>query len=1830
MSVLENINLYIEKTVQVTTKDGRMFSGVLDLINDRVYIDSFDIGLDEVEDIRYCGRLNLDTYDLKGGKLYTQKENFLLIEEELIREIGSDYAYGEKIVEFTSHLVVDTEGNRICICDLQATRITHAVNIPVLQSKPHLYRIDNGPYFYAVLEDDQLQTVDGTIPFDTERITDITCCPEAGVELTVILQDGRSIPSTVASASPRGLVLTQGYMGRIPYDQIRDLRYEGEMNTRLNSAGRSTKYCGDYMFRFRYLRPDSKPAYTVVQKGSFSVGMNSRGLIARDVDLASYDTRGQGYGVLCEYYNVQAKGAVSDRYENGEKAGRDYHLSAARLPKELSNSDIDTQLHLYVVRFWYSTNADYDKPTVTAMELLKVFNRNEYHTVTVDQQGNIDAVPYDTPRDTSHIVEGYGFLTYFAKRMERYGEGMVSTRFEPTKIQNEYYVYMPLGMAKFKGQPVDTRKYIYLVRFRAVKQETGGAGRLPAIYKMEILSAHRRNQTYSVNERGEVSSYDDDQLSLLKLLIGKRVVVVCRDTNRYLGYVHHNDRERSVLTLISEERRENSIPYANIEQIVCLGTVKNYREGYYGFIDMGSGTVHFYDNDVHSNAEPKLQVGETVCFHFEQDGFGNTHARQVQPVTETEETGYVVAQRGIGFFEVLSEEAYAATPRMLAKSTYLRLQDPTIEFADTQHKDYRVRSRSIQINGAAPLIYGIEQCLQELPKLHLGYVEKFCADNDGNFTYGFVVPLQPADENGQPPATLYFHASQNRNVKDIVQDGENPNRTELWLVSYQLGTDPVKKNACAVNMNFISRHPKSYFKQMAQSVAQVEPIQIQRQIQTVFRSIQSQIHTCLAQNNVAGAKKLLEDHRTESGCSEEFYYQQLHNILMKEYKLDHSQQVRLQWLDCIIRLRRYADVTEQYGQRLDLLFKHATLLSEEGRQDEARELFAEWKKVLDEYCIIYPSKRSGYKLMLTRINNMIGATPGSRNAVELGGSDGSHTGKQFHDYIEWRLDTTNVYNLKAEGVEAGWVAAKTALQQDEEDGYLEQLKQAVTAEKLQTRKDNHRRKAHFAFLLMHLASDCDEDQLSEYFADALQKDSTFAAVLGGTPAGEINDEAKSCSQFTLDSVLLFACTELDPQGWLPRFADAGLRRRYIRELQLLLRKNTGDTDRYDMEQLDTLFDEAVAAVRKPVDAEKYINKYAEAVQRRMDIYSHCGVTVPFEIRKVLRDLQGYGSREGFSARMSCLMDNGTELQKYHRSIQKTPTVHSWNLIWPLCASLIGQIRRAWCSLCQNSVPSIEFGTVRAEREPDGEWKVTVPIRNRKGAQKALDVRIQVFNTDCDTLHELVGDGRDNECAVYVRPADPMATQITLTLNVTYQYYSDIQFKGDKYQLIKQKGMISREFSVSCFAGQRQELSLDILNSFGYDAKANIDITTPAGKAVAEILKNRTEEIETVIGAISIGEKGSRRLLRDGRWVALYGQWRVGKTTILHEVHRALQGEEFGEQAVTAYTRFGNESDFEMDTVDNIRVALESVQDMQLAQLWMDIVDDWEEKNGDVTTLKTLSRLLGRFHQRIAPKTVVLALDEFTNIYYAIKKGYVSNDFLRSFIDFIGRSGFVVLTAGGEHTVSLMMDYDVNMMQKADCKLEVKYLSRADTAKYVETVITVPSYFGSEEQKAGTLERIFELTQGNAFLLHKFCEALIRYVRENKTLVTIDGLTILRTLDRIAASEPTRPQSVIKDYFNSLFNPLNEKEESDGDYGGVKDMNLRILKGIVRHAFPETHSCLKKDLAEDFAEDENFENYLNMLIARAVVTEDSGNLSIPIDLYYEIQSRIERKEDSHAV
>ena len=957
MSFDGNINLYLGRTVLVELDCGDKLVGELDADDGIILVDNEQVDPAKIQDILYVGNLDLDSYSIKSGIL-TTPEGFVLDPEELTLEVGAEFRYGEKIVAFECHLYFDSECRRISIQDFKVTHTAHAVNVSALEKTAALYRMDDGPFFYATLENNQLHTVDGAISFEPERITELTICPQAGIEVTAILTDDQVVSSLVASVSPKGLVLAEGYAGRLPYRKIRQLRYQSVMSQRLDDSGSKANMCGNYPFRYRYLRDPSAYSFKKGLQADYTVGMTSNGWICKDVNPAPFVDRKEAYGVLAEYINTMGYGYVDSDYEYGTDSPRSYYLNSSALSKGWNNLDIDTHRYLYVVKFVHIQNPNFDKRAITSMEILKQYERSQYRSIHIDEQGNIQTAPFETPLDmTDAIEEGYGFLCFYDGNNKKSGNAYISLQVKRGQhsLDYRYYCTLAASVARYKNQSINTREYCYLVRYWTDKRQPKN-DMLPLLYKIAIIDALPYGKDYFVNEKGEVYDYNSSRFALLDDLRNERLVVITRDNNRYLGTLQLNDKENEQLSLSFAFMQDMRFHYSQIAEVWCLGKVTRYDP--FGF----SNTIHagrsimFSNNAVQSDREPKLKPGDLVGFRLEWTR-NDLYANPVRPLVEVTEQAHVVGSNTNGTYQVIPGTVYRTEKQIDTIPEQINVVNPNIKFQDLQTRDYLVKMHSVSFLDGPPLYRAVERILGSDVKVRFGYVKKFCDTpfRSGNYTFGFMLPLKEDDRSQSPNSDVHFHIKQNEDFfAQAIVPGVNPNQDNYVLVTYRQGKHPWKNTDTAVDMKFVCRHPKAWFDQF--SSARQEPVtepEPPHPTAVASKSIQGQVHAFLMQNNVDAAKKLMEEY----GKKDLFYYQQMNFICMKEYKHFHTQEVRLRWLDCLRNLYKFIDQTEQYGLRLDVLHKQATLSMEEGKVPEALDLYRLWKVLLEELCTIYPNKR---------------------------------------------------------------------------------------------------------------------------------------------------------------------------------------------------------------------------------------------------------------------------------------------------------------------------------------------------------------------------------------------------------------------------------------------------------------------------------------------------------------------------------------------------------------------------------------------------------------------------------------------------------------------------------------------------------------------------------------------------------------------------------------------------------------------------------------------------------------------------------------------------------
>ncbi|MDD6037364.1 MAG: hypothetical protein PUD20_00985 [bacterium] len=700
------------------------------------------------------------------------------------------------------------------------------------------------------------------------------------------------------------------------------------------------------------------------------------------------------------------------------------------------------------------------------------------------------------------------------------------------------------------------------------------------------------------------------------------------------------------------------------------------------------------------------------------------------------------------------------------------------------------------------------------------------------------------------------------------------------------------------------------------------------------------------------------------------------------------------------------------------------------------------------------------------------------------------------------------------------------------------------------------------------------------------------------------------------------------------------------------------------------------------EAEKFHNFVSDKANK---IWLDDEVAYKNQLSACLHDLEDIGDTSGYVLVSPTLLKATEKLKELREEILAAPTLISWLIYWSKLNEFIKTLMLKYRTLCKTSKPVLKVensATVEKSKENGREVILTVTVSigaNKEQNAKNVTLVVDDESDDYECLNKeyfiadnLPSDGRQVAVKIPLTLKKPDAETISVRVRIECEYIGDVEIRAQHTRLSRNRSYSAREVQTKAsypskrnwyvltisVADQKEKprISKKRINQFAEDG----NIVSPRkgiDPSLAKILKNRDDQINTVMEALTIEETDEQgetvEIVNDlGHWILIYGQWRVGKSVILNCIQERLKS--ISNAFVVKISLQGSsEEDFEGRIArlihDAINNKIRRMPDYRAA--FTRAKEELNLLQGDNKALRLddLKNLILAFmddvHEEDPDVVMVLLVDEFTEIYQAIIKGNAQEGLLASWTCLMNEMHVPCVTAGGEHTVSLMETYAPNTFQKTTEHVYVDYLTKDNVDEYVryifyespdDTVNPDESYFSSTAK--GALDRIYELTQGNAFLMKLFCSKLIDYINENKCPY-LNKDVVEATLDDIVDRE--NPDSVEKIYFNSLYNPFGETEgtetdqESDSftrriDDDKVRADNLSILHMIINLANQRTHMCTYDELKHAIKNekliggDAIFEKRMKTLVDRNIIIVDTNeNVRIRIDLYYELMRRIDK-------
>lgn len=376
----------------------------------------------------------------------------------------------------------------------------------------------------------------------------------------------------------------------------------------------------------------------------------------------------------------------------------------------------------------------------------------------------------------------------------------------------------------------------------------------------------------------------------------------------------------------------------------------------------------------------------------------------------------------------------------------------------------------------------------------------------------------------------------------------------------------------------------------------------------------------------------------------------------------------------------------------------------------------------------------------------------------------------------------------------------------------------------------------------------------------------------------------------------------------------------------------------------------------------------------------------------------------------------------------------------------------------------------------------------------------------------------------------------------------------------------------------------------------------------EMFFGRENDIERIINQVC----DSNGNIHSGKSLALYGQTRTGKSSLLYHVEKKLRERLPGRNIIINIGSIG-----ELDLFSGLYEFLFAVLDQlktELSHNHKDFYDKLIENNIVIDPdlleeskvqqqFNKMFKDLVRFIEETNSKhNIILMIDEFTYIYDWIKQGAMTDRFMKFWKGFIQNNDIYAIIIGQDHMMQFVNDNRFTNDFGSTEQQKVTYLSEKAAKDLMVTPILMKTSSGLESRyKDGALEKIYELTSGSAFLIMKLCAGIVDYINE---VIQNPYITVAYIDEYLKKYLPSFEESK---YFEPQY--LDKSSLNDDT---IVEKNKEMLKRIAQFSPRREWTPLDKVIHNS-----DDEQILKNLEERDVVVIDEGQrCKIKVALYKE--------------
>ena len=486
-----------------------------------------------------------------------------------------------------------------------------------------------------------------------------------------------------------------------------------------------------------------------------------------------------------------------------------------------------------------------------------------------------------------------------------------------------------------------------------------------------------------------------------------------------------------------------------------------------------------------------------------------------------------------------------------------------------------------------------------------------------------------------------------------------------------------------------------------------------------------------------------------------------------------------------------------------------------------------------------------------------------------------------------------------------------------------------------------------------------------------------------------------------------------------------------------------------------------------------------------------------ELKLIITKLIRYNEISEFDYKAETLNEVESTRKRLIDNIIDHPTYIGFEKFIPILSRLGEEIFEESRQLYGDSQPEITAELSGNCSIDETEYIVRVPIafRNKKNVQNADNVSIRIEGENLDVTNDeqlsrglLVGNGNAQEelFEFKVTPAIIAEGVISAAINIQYQYKTSM--------VDAQEGNIEIPLSIPLHANSVFEPIKNRFEPYRNGAEVK-DISMFYG---------RDNDIENIIQQIS-DENGN--VLR-GRCLALYGQTRTGKSSLLYHLERRLREIDEKRNVIINIGSIGEEnltgndiSEFLYTIIDELKNEIDS-KHPDLKDILLnyeidinpdEILDNYE--HAELYFNKVFRDINRCIEKEKLNYNIIILIDEFTYIYDWIRQGTMTDRIMKFWKAFIQNNNIFAVIIGQDHMMKFIEDRQfTNDFGSTDTR-KVTYLPVEDAKKLMYEPIMLINEKGEKvnRYKEGALDRLCELTAGSAFLIMNLCAGLVDYL-----------------------------------------------------------------------------------------------------------------------------------------